>query len=66
MNRTIHYQISEAEAGLRVEQYLKRKGYSSQNLAKIKHMPESTLIDGVPSRMRDHLSSGSPSLSYCI
>ena len=43
MNRTINYLINETEDGLRVEQYLKRKGYSSQNLATIKRMPESIL-----------------------
>ncbi len=32
MERTITYQISESEHGLRVEQYLRHKGYSYQNL----------------------------------
>lgn len=57
MNRTIHYEISEAHAGLRVEQYLKRKGYSSQNLASIKRMPESILINGIHSYMRQTLAA---------
>ena len=43
MNRTINYQIDKTAAGLRVEQFLKRKGYSSQNISSIKHMPESIL-----------------------
>ncbi len=57
MNRTIHYEISEAHAGLRVEQYLKRRGYSSQNLASIKRMPESILINGIHSYMRQPLAA---------
>ena len=57
MNRTINYEISESEAGLRVEQYLKRKGYSSQNLAAIKRMPKSILVNGVHYYMRQTLAS---------
>ncbi len=58
MNRTINYEISEAEAGLRVEQYLKRRGYSSQNLASIKRMPESILVNGIHYYMRQALAAG--------
>ena len=36
MNRTIEYLITEKEDGLRIEQFLRRKGYSGQNLAEIK------------------------------
>ena len=57
MNRTINYEISESEAGLRVEQYLKRKGYSAQNLAAIKRMPKSILVNGVHYYMRQTLAS---------
>ena len=46
MERTITYQISESEHGLRVEQYLRHKGYSYQNLTQLKKMPESILING--------------------
>ncbi len=42
MERTITYQISESEHGLRVEQYLRHKGYSYQNLTQL--LPESILI----------------------
>ena len=58
MNRTINYLINETEDGLRVEQYLKRKGYSSQNLATIKRMPESILVNGIHYYMRQTLSAG--------
>ena len=52
MTRIIYYEIKESEDGLRVEQYLKRKGYSSQNIASIKRMPESILVNGVHYYMR--------------
>lgn len=58
MKRIIHYHIQAAEAGLRIEQYLRRKGYSYQNLSRLKHMPESILINGVWSYMRTVLHSG--------
>lgn len=58
MNRTLNYEINESEAGLRVEQYLKRKGYSSQNIASIKHMPESILVNGAHYYMRQTLAAG--------
>lgn len=58
MNRTLNYRIKEDEAGLRVEQYLKRKGYSSQNLATIKRMPQSILVNGVHYYMRQTLNAG--------
>ena len=58
MERTITYQISESEHGLRVEQYLRHKGYSYQNLTQLKKMPESILINGIWSYMRSTLSCG--------
>ncbi len=58
MNRTINYQIDETAAGLRVEQFLKRKGYSSQNISSIKHMPESIMVNGIHYYMRQELAEG--------
>lgn len=58
MNRTINYQIDKTAAGLRVEQFLKRKGYSSQNISSIKHMPESILVNDVHYYMRQELAEG--------
>ena len=52
MERIITYQIHKEDAGLRAEQYLRRKGYSYQNLTQLKKMPESILINGVWSYMR--------------
>lgn len=65
MTRIIYYEIKESEDGLRVEQYLKRKGYSSQNIASIKRMPESILVNGVHYYMRQTLSPGDR-LTVCI
>lgn len=58
MNRTIIYHITKEEAGLRVEQFLKRRGYSSQNIALIKRMPKSILVNGTHYYMRDTVSDG--------
>ena len=58
MNRTIEYLITEKEDGLRIEQFLRRKGYSGLNLAKIKRMPKSILVNGVHYYMRQTLTAG--------
>ena len=41
MERIITYTIDSASAGLRIEQYLRRRGYSYQNLTQLKKMRES-------------------------
>lgn len=58
MNRNIDYIIDEDCAGLRVEQFLRRKRYSGQNLSEIKRMPKSILVNGVHYYMRQELSKG--------
>ena len=58
MNRNIYYIIDEDSAGLRVEQFLRRKRYSGQNLSEIKRMPKSILVNGVHYYMRQELSTG--------
>lgn len=58
MNRNIDYIIDEDSAGLRVEQFLRRKHYSGQNLSEIKRMPKSILVNGVHYYMRQELSKG--------
>ena len=47
MNRTIEYLVDETDGGLRVEQFLRRRGYSCQNLTEIKRMPGSVLVNGI-------------------
>lgn len=58
MNRTLTYHITEDDAGLRIEQYLRRHGYSRQNLTDLKKMRESILLNGVWSYLTQTLSSG--------
>lgn len=58
MNRNIDYIIDEDSAGLRVEQFLRRKRYSGQSLSEIKRMPKSILVNGVHYYMRQELSKG--------
>ena len=58
MTRNIDYIIDEDSAGLRVEQFLRRKRYSGQNLSEIKRMPKSILVNGVHYYMRQELSKG--------
>ena len=58
MERIITYTIDCASAGLRIEQYLRRRGYSYQNLTQLKKMRESILINGVWSYMRTAVKNG--------
>ena len=58
MERILNYHITEDADSLRVEQYLRRRGFSYQNLTQLKKMPESILINGVWSYMRTPLHSG--------
>lgn len=65
MNRTIDYMIKETDDGLRVEQFLRRRGYSGQNLTEIKRMPKSILVNGEHYYMRQILHTGDR-LKVCI
>ena len=58
MNRTLTYTIPEESAGLRVEQFLKRKGYSRQNITEIKRMPKSVILNGLHVYLRDPIAAG--------
>lgn len=58
MDRTITYKIEQEDAGLRVELFLRRKGYSRQNLVEIKRMPQSIMVNGVHYYMRQILEAG--------
>ena len=58
MERVITYHIDSSAAGLRIEQYLRRRGYSYQNLTQLKKMHESILLNGVWSYMRSPLKGG--------
>lgn len=58
MNRILTYTISEASHGLRVEQYLRRLGYSRQNLTELKKMHESVLVNGIWYHLNEKLNTG--------
>lgn len=58
MNRTIEYIIDQEHDGLRIEIFLKRKGYSSQNLTEIKRMPKSVIVNGEHYYMKQTLHVG--------
>lgn len=58
MNRTLTYHITASETGLRVEQYLRRRGFSRQNLVELKKMPESILVNGTWYYLNQTLSAG--------
>lgn len=58
MNRTLTYHITASDTGLRVEQYLRRRGFSRQNLVELKKMPESILVNGTWYYLNQTLSAG--------
>lgn len=58
MNRTIEYMIEAKDEGVRIEQFLKKRGYSSKNLTAIKRMPKSVLVNGEHFYMRQELHEG--------
>ena len=58
MNRTFLYSISEADHGLRIEQFLRRRGYSRQNLTELKKMPDSIQVNGLNCILKKTLSTG--------
>ncbi len=58
MNRTFLYSISEADHGLRIEQFLRRRGYSRQNLTELKKMPDSIQVNGLNCILKKTLSPG--------
>lgn len=45
MERILTYKIPPSAEGLRIEQYLRRKGFSRQNLTDLKNMPDSILVN---------------------
>lgn len=54
--RTITYTIPAADAGMRVQTFLQRQGYSVRLLRSLKQIPEAVLRDGVSVRMVDQLA----------
>lgn len=58
MKRILNYKIGRQEEGLRVEQYLRRLGYSRQNLVELKKFPKSVLVNGQEFYMNRKLTAG--------
>ena len=58
MNRRLIYYINTTDDGLRVEQYLRRQGYSRQNMVELKKMHESILVNDVWYHLNEKLSFG--------
>lgn len=58
MERILTYHITESDSGLRIEQYLKRHGYSKQNFTELKKMPESILVNGKWFYLKQALHAG--------
>ncbi|QNM06713.1 RluA family pseudouridine synthase [Qiania dongpingensis] len=58
MNRTLTYTIAAEEAELKIEQYLKRRGYSRQNLIRLKKMQDGVMLNGSCCHMNSRLAAG--------
>lgn len=58
MERTLTYQIEKDFSGLKINQYLRRQGYSLQNLTDLKKMHESVLLNGEWAYLNQRLATG--------
>lgn len=58
MERILTYYIGPTENGLRIEQYLRRQGYSKQNFTDLKKMPRSILVNGEWYYLKQTLHTG--------
>ena len=57
MKRTLTYQIPEEDSGIMIQQFLKKKGYSSGNIADLKKMPDSVFQNGHTAFMKERLQA---------
>lgn len=58
MERILSYHITSASHGLRIEQFLRRQGYSRQNLTELKKMHKSILVNGTWLHLNELLKEG--------
>lgn len=58
MERRLEYEADGAEAGLRIEQFLKRRGYSRSCLAHLKQGRDRVLVNGRPRYLNERLAAG--------
>lgn len=58
MERNIEYSVLESEQDFTVKDYLKKKGYSAQNLIQLKQSPCGLFINRQPATVRERLHPG--------
>ena len=58
MERTITYTIPPDSDGLRIRQFLQRKGYSASNLGTLKLTPDGILVNGLHQFLTYPLTEG--------
>ncbi len=58
MDRRLIYNITAQDNDIRIEQFLRRKGYSRQNLVELKKMPSSILVNGIWLHLNEKLHTG--------
>ena len=58
MERTICYPVSERDAGVRISTFLRRKGFSRQNLIELKKYEGSLLAGGRMRHFNERTSAG--------
>ena len=56
--RILTYSISEHDARLRIEQFLRRRGFSGQNLTDLRKVPGSVCVNQTPCILKTILQSG--------
>lgn len=57
MERKLTYQVPEELSGLKINQFLRRQGYSLQNLTDLKKMNESVLLNGEWAYLNQRISA---------
>lgn len=57
MRRILEYRITEEENLLPIKNYLKRKGYSTQNLIELKKEPGNVTVNGIPAYLNRRLQT---------
>lgn len=65
MKRTFTYRITPVNAGHSIEHFLKKQGFSGQNITDLKKMPESVLVNGVWEHL-NHSLQPEDILKICI
>lgn len=59
MERRFTYVVDQCEAGITIEQYLKKRGYSRQVMTHLKRTENGILLDGNWAYTRDTVAAGS-------